>query len=119
MTILVSGLINIETTISRWIPVAYAGALPFFGVNASVSGGLQRGEGAAYARQPAPFSVADRAGHRRPAGLRAGRTACPRRSRRAEHTPRSAILYDHGRRMVNVDLKDVQERAYPPRCSRR
>ncbi|MCD4687187.1 MAG: carbohydrate kinase family protein, partial [Anaerolineae bacterium] len=32
-----------------------------------------------------------------------------------EQTPRSVILYEPGgKRMINVDLKDVQERAYPP-----
>ena len=33
---------------------------------------------------------------------------------RLDHTPQSAILYDgDGRRQVNVDLKDVQDRRYP------
>jgi ribokinase len=32
-----------------------------------------------------------------------------------EHTAHSVILYDaDGRRQINVDLKDIQERAYPP-----
>jgi ribokinase len=33
----------------------------------------------------------------------------------AAHTAQSVILYDHGgQRQIHVDLKDLQERAYPP-----
>ncbi|NLF79546.1 MAG: carbohydrate kinase family protein [Chloroflexi bacterium] len=121
MTILVSGLINIETTIQvDGFPVAYTPVrYPFFGVNASVSGvGYNVAKALHTLGSPPRFlSLIGRDIGGRLVYEALGRDGLPATfiAAELEHTPRSAILYDHdGRRMINVDLKDVQERAYPP-----
>ncbi len=119
-SILVSGLINIETTLRvegfplPYYPVTY----PFGGVNSSVSGvgynvakALQR-----LGSRPRFLSLI---GQDMAAGL--VRAALQTDALDGEYvlsnlarTPQSVILYDpSGRRQIHVDLKDIQESAYP------
>ena len=118
--ILVSGLVNVETTCKvRKFPVEYYPIdYPFFGVQSGVSGvayniakGLRALGGdvrllsmtgddfqAAYIRQELDRLGVDTDGIR---GV-------------LRETPGSVILYDDsGRRQVYCDLKDIQETAYP------
>jgi sugar/nucleoside kinase (ribokinase family) len=118
--ILVSGLINIETTVRvdgfpvEYTPVRY----PFFGVSSTVSG-VGYNVARALVTLGAPVSFVSMIGRDLEAGnvyeqLR--RDGIPHAFviGELEHTARSVILYDaSGRRMINVDLKDLQERAYP------
>jgi ribokinase len=119
-TILVSGLINIETTLAvdafpiEYQPVRY----PFFGVRSTVSG---VGYNVAKALKTLGSDVRflsmvgrDGAGHLVQDRLRAekidGESILPL----LEETPQSVILYEpSGRRQIHVDLKDIQERRYP------
>lgn len=118
--LLVSGLINIETTLRveafplHYNPVNY----PFFGVASSVSG--------------VGYNVAKaltRLGHAVAFTSLIGRDNAALQARaalaadgvpgdfvlEAAHTAQSVIVYDRdGRRQIHVDLKDLQERAYPP-----
>lgn len=118
--ILVSGLINIEVTLRvdgfpiEYTPVRY----PFFGVDGTVSG-------VGYNIAKALTTLGDEV---RLLSM-VGEDLVGKLSREAlaadgigqdfvvddmPHTTRSVILYDgEGRRQINVDLKDVQERAYP------
>ncbi len=120
-TILVSGLINIETTVKvdgfpvDYTPVRY----PFFGVNASVSGvGYNVAKALTTLGDDVRFVSMvgrDMGGMITQAQLQAD--GIPREFviQELDQTPHSVILYDPGgRRMINVDLKDIQDRAYPP-----
>ncbi len=119
--ILVSGLINIETTVRvesfpiQYTPVRY----PFFGVQSSVSGvgyniarALTRlGDSARLlsliGRDPAATLVREAL----------ERDAIPGANvlDLLEQTAQSVILYDgEGRRQINLDLKNAQETVYPP-----
>lgn len=118
--ILVSGLINIETTLAadgfpiHYSPVRY----PFFGVRSTVSGvGYNVAKALtvlgdavellSVVGRDAPARLVSDA--LRDAGIRAD-GVLPL----VEETPQSVIIYDpEGRRQINVDLKDVQEQAYP------
>ena len=119
--ILVSGLINVETTACvdgfpiEYTPVRY----PFFGVNSTVSGVgynvakalTTLGDGVRFAsmigRDLAAGLVYEQL---KQDGVPYGFVV-----QELDETPRSVILYEpDGRRMINVDLKDIQERAYPP-----
>jgi acarbose 7IV-phosphotransferase len=118
--ILVSGLINIETTLAvdgfpvEYQPVRY----PFFGVRTTVSG---VGYNVAKALKTLGNDVRflsmigrDGAGHLVHDRLRAesidGDSILPL----LNETPQSVILYEPGgRRQIHVDLKDIQERRYP------
>lgn len=118
--ILVSGLINLETTLRvdafpiEYVPVRY----PFFGVQSTVSG---VGYNVAKALTTLGDTVhfASLIGRDEVGELVRGALARDGMSdefivRGIESTPQSVILYDQdGRRQINVDLKDVQERAYP------
>jgi ribokinase len=118
--ILVSGLINLETTVQidtfpiEYSPVRY----PFFGVNTTVSG---VGYNLARALTTLGSNVTllslvgddfqgkvvedDLARH----GINSDFVL-----RTLRQTPQSAILFDRqGRRQVNTDLKDIQEQTYP------
>ncbi len=118
--VLVAGLTNIETTLRvDGFPVAYAPVrYPFFGVDASVSGvGYNVAKALASLGNPVRFlSVIGRdlgaalvLGQLRADGLSSAFVV-----QEIERTARSVILYDaDGRRMIHVDLKDLQERAYP------
>jgi acarbose 7IV-phosphotransferase len=118
--ILVSGLINIETTVQvesfpiDYTPVRY----PFFGVASTVSGvGFNIAKALTTLGDTVPFlSFVGRD----PAGNLV-RDALNRLGIEGtfiveglEQTPQSVILYDKtGRRQINVDLKDIQEEVYP------
>ena len=120
MNILVSGLVNTETSAAvRGFPVAYYPIdYPFFGVETTVSG-------VAYNLSKALVTLGDRVrltsmvGEDFPAAyirnaleaLSIG-TDWIRPSLR--QTPCSVVLYDpQGRRQIYCDLKDIQETAYP------
>ncbi len=119
--ILVSGLINIETTLRvEGFPIPYTPVVyPFFRINETVSG-------VGYNIARALTLLGDEVrllsiiGRDPQAGL--VRMALERESISGENvldlvgqTAQSVILYDgEGRRMINADLKDVQETAYPP-----
>jgi ribokinase len=119
--ILVSGLINIETTVRvDAFPIAYTPVrFPFFGVNSTVSG---VGYNIARALTVLGDEVAflsligrDMAGQMAQAALARDGIPAADVLTQLERTPQSAILYDpSGRRQINVDLKDVQEQTYPP-----
>jgi len=120
-SILVSGLINLETTLRvdqfplDYSPVNY----PFFGVRSTMSGvGLnislalkQLGD------QPVFLSLvgADMPGRLAMQEIsRHGLDTCHVLPQ-ARATAQSVILYDSaGRRQIHVDLKDIQEQVYPP-----
>ena len=119
-TILVSGLINIETTLQvEAFPIPYSPVrYPFFGIGSSVSGvGLNVAKALTALGNPTELlSVIgmDAAGqlvydelHK--AGLSTNYVA-----RVTDRTAQSVILYDRvGRRQINVDLKDIQQAVYP------
>ncbi len=117
---LVSGLVNIETTLRvesfpiEYSPVRYA----FGGVSESVSGvGVNVAKALkALGDEPAFLSiVGDDEGGREAIGALGGfgietDLVLPL----VAETARSVILYDdRGRRQINVDLKDIQEMRYP------
>lgn len=120
MTVLISGLINIETTLRvegfpyEYAPVRY----PFYGVSSSVSGvGYNLARALHTLGRPLRLLslVGDDA-----AGLLV-QTALEQDGLPADGvlplldaTPQSVILYDaQGRRAINTDLKDIQQQAYP------
>ncbi len=120
MPILVSGLINLETTLRvDAFPIQYAPVhYPFFGVHSTISG-------VGYNVAKALTTLGDTV---RFASL-IGRDPVSTLAREAlardgipdelvvqslAHTPQSVILYDgSGRRQINVDLKDIQEQVFP------
>ncbi|GAB4515501.1 MAG: hypothetical protein OHK0046_19140 [Anaerolineae bacterium] len=118
--ILVAGLINIETTLKvdgfplDYMPVRY----PFFGIQSSVSG---VGYNIVKALTTLGNSVhflslvgADDAGTLVRAGLAALNVDDSAVYSHLKQTPQSVILYDgSGRRIINTDLKDIQEQTYP------
>lgn len=118
--ILVSGLVNLETTVRvdgfpiPYFPVRY----PFFGVRSTVSGvGLN--VSAALTTLGHEVRLLSMVGDDAPGRL--ARAALRSRGvddrtvlAQAAETAQSAILYDgEGRRQIHVDLKDVQEQVYP------
>ena len=119
--ILVSGLINIETTVRvdgfpiPYFPVRY----PFFGVRSTVSG---VGYNVARALTTLGNDVRllsmvgeDAAGRLARDELRSRGVDDRYVLAQAAETAQSAILYDgDGRRQIHVDLKDIQEQVYPP-----
>jgi acarbose 7IV-phosphotransferase len=119
--ILVSGLVNIETTLRvEGFPIAYTPVrYPFFGVNSSVSGvgyNIARaltvlGDDVRFlsliGKDPMVKLVR--------AALERDRIPGENVLELLDHTAQSVILYDgEGRRQINVDLKNIQETAYPP-----
>ncbi len=118
--VLVSGLVNIETTLRvDGFPIAYSPVLyPFGGVSASVSG---VGMNVALALKALGDEVdflsllgSDLAGDTALAAIAASGLDTAHILRPMPDTPQSVILYDAaGRRQINVDLKDIQERRYP------
>jgi acarbose 7IV-phosphotransferase len=118
--ILVSGLINLETTLRvDGFPIAYNPVnYPFFGVNASVSGvgyNIARALTALGDRVDFLSMVgADPAGQLVYSALSADGIAPAGVLASLPATPQSVILYDpQGRRQIYTDLKDIQDRAYP------
>ena len=118
--ILVSGLINFETTLKvdsfpvLYDPVRY----PFFGVNSTISG---VGYNIAKALTTLGDSVSllsiigrDGVGELVLRVLRDAGLSSDYILKAIDHTAQSVILYNsEGRRQVNVDLKDIQEQDYP------
>ncbi|MBI5669676.1 MAG: carbohydrate kinase family protein [Chloroflexi bacterium] len=121
MTILVAGLINIEITLRvEAFPIYYNPVnYPFFGVNSSVSG-------VGYNVAKALTVLGNDLSFLSLIGRDAARTLVRETLLNdcipgdhvldiLDQTPHSVILYDKtGRRQINVDLKDIQERTYPP-----
>ena len=118
--VLVSGLINIETTLKverfpiEYLPVRF----PFYGVNSTVSGvgfnvvkaltvlGDQAQLLSLIGRDPAGTLVREAL---RAASLNGGGVL-----EQLANTPQSVIIFDEtGRRQIHVDLKDIQEQVYP------
>jgi acarbose 7IV-phosphotransferase len=118
--ILVSGLINIETTLRvEGFPIPYTPVrYPFFGLNTSVSG---VGYNIARALTVLGDEVRLLSLIGRDPMVRLVRAALERDRiggenvlELLEQTAQSVILYDgEGRRQINVDLKDIQETVYP------
>lgn len=118
--LLVSGTVNIETTLRvDAFPVAYSPVrYPFDGVASAISGvGYNVAKALATLGDEVRLCSLvgrDTAGDLVIEGL--ARAAIPTADvlPGLARTPQSVILYDgEGRRQVNVDLKDVQERRYP------
>jgi acarbose 7IV-phosphotransferase len=118
--ILVSGLINIETTLRvdrfpiDYTPVRY----PFWGAATTVSGvGYNVAKALTTLGDEVRFlSLAGRDLYGDLVYASLARDRMPAANVRADldATPQSVILYDgDGRRQINVDLKDIQEQAYP------
>lgn len=120
MKIVVSGLINIETTLKiNSFPIEYSPVLyPFFGIRSTVSGvGYNVSKALTVLGCKAPLLSL--------IGKDAGGTDTLNELKKCHipaagvldemnETPQSVILYDNsGRRQINVDLKDIQERNYP------
>lgn len=119
--ILVSGLINLETTLKvdgfpiPYFPVTY----PFFGVNSSISGvgfNLSKalttlGDEVAFCSLVGRDLAGEQAIHALQAQGIDTRFVLPQ----VAQTAQSVILYEpSGRRQIYTDLKDIQEQAYPP-----
>ncbi len=119
--ILVSGLINIETTLRvDGFPIHYAPVYyPFFGVNATVSGvGYNIAKALTRLGDDVRFlSIIDRdsAEIQVRAELASDRIPDAHVISQSDQTARSVILFEEsGRRQIHVDLKDIQEQVYPP-----
>lgn len=118
--VLVSGLINLETTLKidafpqEYYPVRY----PFFGVGSTVSG---VGYNVARALTALGDTVnllsligQDMVSQVVQVTLKAQHLNSHYVLSQLKETPQSVILYDSGgRRQIHVDLKDIQEQAYP------
>src|SRR4030042_1244992 len=118
--VLVSGLINIETTLKvdgfpiPYFPVRY----PFFGTGSTISGvGWNVAKALTTLGDEAVFVSligSDLFGELilnavAKVGWKQGYIL-----QTLEETPHSVLLFDpEGRRQINVDLKDIQERTYP------
>lgn len=120
MTILVAGLINIETTLQvegfplEYNPVNYR----FFGINSTVSGvGYNIAKALTTLSEPIHFlSLIGKDIAAETVKFALGQDKIPSSSvlQGLEKTSLSVILYDpSGRRQIHVDLKDVQESHYP------
>lgn len=119
--ILVSGLINIETTLRvNGFPLPYAPVhYPFWGVRSTVSG---VGYNVARALTALGHEVrllsqvgADLAGKMARRAIAAGGTDVTGVLETLQETPQSVILYDDtGQRQIHVDLKNAQEWPYSP-----
>jgi acarbose 7IV-phosphotransferase len=118
--VLVSGLINIETTLRvesfpiPYFPVRY----PFFGVQSSVSGvGYNVAKALTALGDDVNFlSMIGKDAMGELARSALTQDCIPQENvlSSLEQTAQSVILYDgEGRRQINVDLKDVQETGYP------
>lgn len=117
--ILVSGLVNLETTCSvSGFPIEYAPIdYRFFGVNSAVSGvGYNVSKALAAlgnSVDTATMLGKDSAGDLALDALKNCGINCAHAVRCMEQTPASVVLYDgDGRRRIYCDLKDIQERSY-------
>ena len=118
MKILVSGLLNIETTVSvRGFPIQYYPIdYPFFGVNSSVSGvGYNLAKALTVLGDSVSlfsFLGSDAEGERILAQLRREDLLTEHVFPTLKQTPVSAVLYaPDGKRQIYCDLKDIQEHA--------
>jgi ribokinase len=120
MTILVAGLINIETTLKieafplHYEPVRY----PFFGVNSTVSGvGYNLAKALTTLGHEVTFLSLigqDWAAEQVRQALRKIGVADGYIVGQGAQTAQSVIMYDpSGQRMIHTDLKDFQEQTYP------
>lgn len=118
--ILVSGLINIETTLQidsfplPYFPVRY----PFGGINSTVSGvGYNVAKALAVLGNKINFlsiTGKDLAGNMVREILKSNNIYDNYIIQSIENTAQSVILFDRdGKRQINVDLKDIQEQLYP------
>lgn len=117
--ILVSGLVNLETTCSvGGFPIEYAPVdYNFFGVNSAVSGvGYNVAKAMATLGNSVDIATmlgSDSAGELAIAALEDSGINCEHAVRCMEQTAASVVLYDgDGRRRIYCDLKDIQERSY-------
>lgn len=117
---LVSGFINIETTLRiERFPLEYNPVnFPFFGVHSSVSGvGYNLAKALTQLGNEVEFLSLigrDAAGHLVLNALREDQIPSARVLQKLEQTPQSVILYDsQGNRQIHTDLKDIQEQIYP------
>lgn len=120
MTILISGLINIETTCRvDGFPIAYNPVnYPFFGVNSTVSGvGYNIAKALTTLGDDIRFCSLignDLAGEQVRDALTAARIDDGHVLAHDGVTAQSVILYDpDGRRQIYTDLKDIQDRVFP------
>ena len=118
--ILVSGLINIETTLRvESFPIAYFPVrYPFFGIDSSVSGvGYNVAKAlTVLGNQVDLLSMIGRdpMGDLVRGALKRDHIPEDNVLPLVDHTAQSVILFDgEGRRQINVDLKDIQETSYP------
>ena len=118
--ILVSGLINIETTLQvEGFPIDYEPVrFPFFGIQSSVSGvGYNVAKALTVLGDDVRFLSligGDMAGRLVLESLADDGISAERVITALRQTPQSVILYDRtGRRAINTDLKDIQDVAYP------
>ena len=122
----VSGLINIETTLAidsfplEYFPVRY----PFYGLQTSVSGvGFNIAKALLTLGNDIDFASmigCDPNGAIVDQALKACGLDHSLVLAELEETPQSVILYaPDGRRQIHVDLKDIQEKAYPPARAQR
>ena len=118
--ILVSGLINIETTLQvEDFPIDYEPVrFPFFGIQSSVSGvGYNVAKALTVLGNDVRFLSligGDMAGSLVLESLTVDGISTERVITALRQTPQSVILYDRtGRRAINTDLKDIQDAAYP------
>jgi sugar/nucleoside kinase (ribokinase family) len=118
--ILVSGLINIETTLQvEGFPIDYEPVrFPFFGIQSSVSGvGYNVAKALTVLGNDVRFLSligGDMAGSLVLESLAVDGISAARVITALRQTPQSVILYNRtGRRVINTDLKDIQDVPYP------
>jgi acarbose 7IV-phosphotransferase len=118
--ILVSGLINIETTLQiDGFPIKYKPVrFPFFGINTTVSGVGYNLAKALRKLGNTPIFLAligsDLSGNQVKATLEYEHIPSDFVLQHLRQTPQSVIVFDKkGKRFINTDLKDIQERTYP------
>lgn len=121
MKILVSGLLNIETTVKvKGFPIEYYPIdYPFFGVNSSVSGvGFNIAKALTTLGDEVgviSFLGEDDEGERVLAHLSELGINAKNICRSLKNTPVSAVLFDpQGKRQIYCDLKDIQEQSVRP-----
>ena len=118
--ILVSGLINIETTLQvEGFPIVYEPVrFPFFGIHSSVSGvGYNVAKALRVLGNDVRFLSmigSDTAGETVMESIAGDGIPAECVIPGLRQTPQSVILYDRaGRRAINTDLKDIQKATYP------
>lgn len=119
-SILVAGLINVETTVRiEAFPIHYEPVrFPFGGVNSTVAGvGYNLAKALTVLGNEVRFLAmigSDPTATLVRHALNTDHISSDYVFPLLDNTPQSAILYDQdGRRMINVDLKKIQETAYP------